>query len=376
MPRAESPFRLLPSEQILWQGTPVGGAPRDLPYRLGPLLIGAIAAIAGMFTALLVLANLPGAPQLGLVTAYLSLFALALWLAPRVLHDACEYMITDRRVLARRGKSQRWIDRQGLSFARVIWNHALPGVGHLELVRATPYGPLSRKQRLLLRNLKAPDRLLATLRGAEPVPSLGDPELPLTDRLDADERVLWGGGPQGHLLGVRDVATALLGLTVLGLGLRYGARALSVIVHLERGGLSVGSGTWLLFLLAISLTWLVISCVGGFLLWRGLFRARALGRATEYVVTGARVLIRRGRTELSLDRSAIVDVAVVPSGFGCANVFLILDAPNARALSDSGAMMPLGPTRDLVPPVLYELRDADSVVALLLARSAELDEAA
>jgi hypothetical protein len=101
-----------------------------------------------------------------------------------------------------------------------------------------------------------------------------------------------------------------------------------------------------------------------------------MGRDTEYVLTNRRVLIRRGRTELSLDRKTIVDVAVVPVADGCRHLFLILDAPEARALSDSGAMGPLSPARDLVPPVLYELRDTDGVCELLLSRERELPRAA
>lgn len=374
--RSASPWRLLPSEQILWQGAPVAGAPRDPLYRLGPLLVGGVAAIAGLFAALLQVAEFPGALHLTLVTAYLGLGALALALAPRVLHDECEFVLTERRMLWRRGRSQRWIDRHGISFARVIWNHALPGVGHLELVRATPYGPLSRTQRLVLHNLRAPDRVLAAVRGVAPAASLGDAELPLTSRLDDGEQVVWGGGPQGRALGLRELTTALLGLVVLGLGLRYGARTLAVIIHLEHGGLAVGSATWLLFVLATALTWIVISGVGGFLLTRGVQRPRTMARATEYVITHERVLIRRGRTELSLDRSAIVDVAVVRRRRGLGDVFLILDAPNARALSDSGAMLPLSPARDPVPPVMFALRDADRVSALLLEKDARLDEAA
>ena len=111
--------------------------------------------------------------------------------------------------------------------------------------------------------------------------------------------------------------------------------------------------------------------VGGTLLWHGLWRARALGRETEYVVTDRRVLIRRGRTELSLDRRSIVDVAIVPSAKGCRHLYLILDAPEARALSDSGALTPLPPPRDLVLPVLYELRETDRVRELLLGEPAQ-----
>jgi len=372
----ERSWRLLPSEQILWQGVPVREVARDFSWRVGPLLVSAVATIAVLFSSLLSVAELPGTRQMGIVAGYLGVLAAALWLAPRFLHDECEYLITDKRVLWRRGGFQRWIDRQGLSYARVLWNPTTLGVGHLELVRATPFGPLSRKQRLLLMNLQAPDRVLAIIRGVEPVAHLGDPELPLTDRLDGGEDVLWGGGPQGYLLGWRDLLSACLGAIVLGLSLHYGARALSVMVYLEHSGLRVRSLTWLLLFLANALSWSVICGVGAWLVWRGLIFARALSRDTEYVVTTRRVLIRRGHIELSLDRKEIVDVAVVPVGLGCRNLFLILDAPGARALSDSGALMPLGPARDLVPPVLYELRDVDQVYELLLPDGERLRAAA
>ncbi|HEY6881800.1 MAG TPA: hypothetical protein VI299_27420 [Polyangiales bacterium] len=362
----ERSWRLLPSETIVWQGSPLHGAGRDLIWRVGPLLVSAMALIAGLFCALLRVTELPGSQQMAWVGCYLGALAATFWLAPRWLHDRCEYLITDKRVLWRRGSLTRWIDRTGLSYARVSWNATTPGVGHLELVRATPYGPLSRKQRLVLHNLRAPDRVLALVRGVEPTSALGDPDVSLAERLDHDEQVVWGGSPQGMLLGWRDLLTGALGGVVFALGLRYAARALAMIVYLERTGLAVRSWDWLLLFLATALSWSVICAVGGWLLWRGLIHARAMSRETEYVLTTRRVLIRRGRIELSLDRRAIVDIAVVPVGRGCRNLFFILDAPGARALSDSGALLPLGPARDLVPPVLYELRDAERVCALIL----------
>jgi len=362
----ERAWRLLPSERVLWHGKPARGASRDPAFLLGSLLLLAFASICGLFCALLWLTELPGTRQTGVMAAYLSLLALGVSLAPRFLHDTCEYVVTDRRVLWRRGPVQRWIDRHAVSYARILWNRDTPGVGHLELVRATPFGPLSRKQRLMLLNVTAPDRVYACIRGVNPAENLGDPELPLTERLDRDERVLWGGGPQGWLLGWRDLLTAVAGAAVLWMATRYGAQAFGIVLGLEQLGLQVRSWTWLLLFSATALSFSVILSVGAWLAWHGLWRARAMGRDTEYIVTNRRVLIRRGRTELSLDRKSIVDVAVVPVADGCRHLYLILDAPEARALSDSGAMTPLAPARDLVPPVLYELRDTEGVCELLL----------
>jgi hypothetical protein len=332
------------------------------------MLLFTFAAVSSLFCGLLIVTELPGAQQTGGMALYLAVLGGLLLLAPSFLHDPCEYMVTDRRILWRRGRVKRWIDRSAISYARITWNRSTPAVGHLELVRATPFGPLSRKQRLTLLNVEAPDRVYACIRGVTPATSLGDPELPLTDRLDDDERVLWGGGPQGWLLGWRDVLTMVVGSGVLYVAARYGAQAWGIVLDLERLGLQVRSLTWVMLFLATALSFGVLLAVGCWLVWYGYGRARAMGRDTEYIVTNRRVLIRRGRTELSLDRNIIVDVAVVPVADGCRHLFLILDAPEARALSDSGALTPLSPARDLVPPVLYELRDTEGLCELLLHR--------
>jgi len=93
-----------------------------------------------------------------------------------------------------------------------------------------------------------------------------------------------------------------------------------------------------------------------------------MGFDTEYLLTDRRVIIRRGRTELSLDRKRIVDVAETPGWRGSTNLYLVLDGPEARALADSGALGVIAPSRDSVPPVLYELRDAAGLRTLLFGR--------
>ena len=111
----------------------------------------------------------------------------------------------------------------------------------------------------------------------------------------------------------------------------------------------------------------MILTIGVVLLWKGLWGARADGSNTEYILTDSRLLIRRDRTELSIDRRHIVDVAEVPSTAGSRNLYLILDGPHGKALDDNGALSMFGaPPRGTVPPVLYEVQDSELVRRLLL----------
>lgn len=362
---ATKAFRLLPSERVLWTGAPVAGIPRDRIWTLAPAAALVMTAVAALFAALIRIAALPGWQETALVACYLAVFAIGGLLAPRYLFDGCEFAVTDRRVLWRRGRHVRSIERHGITYARVRWHRSAPGIGHLELVRAVPFGPLARSQRLVMHDLSAPDRVLAIVRGVEAAASAGDDQVAITDRLDPGEQVLWGAGPEGFLLGWRDVLTAAGGVIVVLLGLRYGFLAGSILMGLEEVGLPLDSMAWIFLFSATVLTFALIVAAGGGLVWHGLVRARAQGRETEYVVTDRRLLIRRGRTELSLDRKRIFDVAEAPSWRGLRNVFLILDGPGARALGDTGALTGLTPSRDGVPPILYELRDTERVRDLL-----------
>lgn len=369
-------FRLLPSERVLWTGAPTAGVARARVWSLGPASGLAMAAVAALFAALVHVAGLPGWQETALVGCNLAVIAIGGLLAPRYLLDPCTFAITDRRVLWRRGGSVRSIDRHAITFARVRWHRSAPGVGSLELVRAVPFGPLSRMQRLVFHDVAAPDRVLSVVRGVEPAANAGDDQIALTDRLDPGEEVLWGAGPEGLLLGWRDLLTAVGGVVVVAIGVNYGLVAISILMDLEEVGLPVGSAPWTFLFLATLLTFVLIVGVGGGLIWYGLVRARSEGRATEYIVTDRRLLIRRGKVELSLDRKRIFDVAEVPSWRGLRHVFLILDGPGARALGDSGALTGLTPSRDGVPPILYELRETESIRDLLVPASRPWRDAA
>lgn len=373
-------FRLLPSEQVRWSGTPRPGTPRDLIWRLSAGVSFVIAAVAALFAALLRMVGVTGWEESALMACYVAMLGVGILLAPTYLLDPCEFLVTDRRVLWRRPWKipflrsantaiVRSIEPRTLSYTRIRWHRSVPGVGTLELVRAVPFGPLARNQRLVLHDLDAPDRVLALIRGVEPSPHAGDDQMPLTDRLDPGEEVLWGAGPEGWLIGWREMLTAIGGAVVVLLGLRYGADAVRILMSLERGGLAVGSGAWMLLFTATLLSFAMMVSVGGTLLWYGSVRARTQGRETEYVITNKRLLIRRGRTELSLDRKRIFDVAETPTWRGLRNVFLILDGPEGRALGDSGALRTWPPSREPVGPVLYEVRDSEGARDILLERS-------
>lgn len=362
-------LRLLPSETLVWSGRPAEGVPRDGFWVVTPAIACAVGVIATLFTVLLAVADLPGWQQSAIVVCYSVVLGVGSLLAPRYVLDPCEFVITDRRVIWRRGRSTRWVDRDAISFARIHWHRSVPGVGHVEIVRAVPFGPLARSQRVMFHDVRSPDVVLAIARDGDVGDRPSDGEIPLAERLDVGESVQWGAGPEGSLLGARDLATAALGVVIVGIAIVYAGVAGHVLLGLEAIGLPPGSLVWTLLFCALAATFFVLTCVGGVLVWWGIVRARAEGRDTEYLVTDKRVLIRRGRTELSLDRARVFDVASRPGLFGLTHAFFILDGKEARALGDSGAMTGLLPARDAVPPVFYELRDVEALRELLLGRT-------
>lgn len=362
-------LRLLPSESVLWSGRPEQGIPRDGFWVVTPAIACAVGVIALLFMALLAAADLPGWQESAIVVCYSVVLGVGSLLAPRYVLDPCEFVITDRRLIWRRGRSTRWVDRDAISFSRIHWHRSAPGVGHLELVRAVPFGPLARSQRVLFHDVRSPDAVLAIARDGALGERTSDSQISLAERLDVGEHVLWGAGPEGPLLGARDLATALLGAVIVVIAFVYAGAAGRVLLELEAIGLAPASLVWTLLFCALAATFFLLALVGGVLVWWGIVRARAEGRDTEYLVTDRRVLIRRGRTELSLDRARVFDIAARPSLFGLTHAFFILDGKEARALGDSGALTGLLPARDAVPPVFYELRDIEALRELLLGRT-------
>jgi hypothetical protein len=361
----KEPFRWLPSERVLWEGGPTS-VPFDRRFFAGALLAFALATVAALFAGLLRREGLEGEGDTAALAASFAAVGILVILVPAKLREGVFYGISDRRIVVRRFGLTRSMDRASVTFGRVEWNPSAPGVGHLELLVAVPFGPLARQQRVVLQDVPKPDYLLALVRGAEPGPNTGDGQVPLMERLDDGEEVRWGGVPEGWLIGGREIATIALGVFVTALGLVYGYHTAGILLGLEeRGGLRVGTPEWLMLFFAVAITWVVLVAIGAYLVWHGLFRARNLGRDTEYVVTNTRVLIRRGTIELSLDRRRVVDVAEAEAPFGLRHLVLVLDGPGSRALADSGALRSVLPARASVPPILFEIRDVDGVRASL-----------
>jgi hypothetical protein len=106
--------------------------------------------------------------------------------------------------------------------------------------------------------------------------------------------------------------------------------------------------------------------------YAALLRPSRLARETRYFVTNARVLIRRGSEELSLDRARIAYVIDAPAK-KLHDVFLVLDGPQARAMAPSGAFGE-GNDDDALRPVFASIDDAETVGQIL--RASELEKAA
>jgi hypothetical protein len=283
--RAE--WRLYPSERVLWQGRAQPGVPPERMWRIGPALAMGLAVVAGLFGALVALAGLPGARELFTVVGYMTLFAAALALIPRAVLGGGEYMVTDRRILWARGRLRRSMDRDAVTYGRIEWHRSAAGIGSLELVRAVPFGPLARKQRLVLSDIPAPDAVYAIVRGVSPSPHAGDPDVALIERLDPEERVIWGGRPEGWLLGWPEMGAAFAGAVVTVIGMLRGHGLAQVIIGLEEDAvLPFGSWEWLLLFSASAIAWSIMITIGGGCFgtaWAG--QGAWAGRPTTYSPT-------------------------------------------------------------------------------------------
>ncbi len=358
----------LTAEPIIWSGRPeVIETPPFLKAVAGVLFV--VAAVAVLF-AIAVSGALGASPAslllLGAWSASLGLLSLhgtKIWLAQ------VRYVVTESRVIIQRGIFRRTIDRHAISFARILWSQRYPDVGNVELVRAVQTGPFGRRLTLPLRGVRQPNRVWAIVRGAESLAPRGSSSLPLAQRLDTDERVVWAARPRPRLRSYLPASPREWGHTALSVAMlvAFGVmvvRAVPSASHLLAAGLAAGSAEFLALILAELLTGGLMLAMAGYYAYEGLARGSRLVRDTRYMITNKHVLISRGREELHLERGKIVDVIDTEAGDGVRDVFLVLDGPRARALATSGAFGEMERGNSL-RPVFLSVSDAESVSRIL-----------
>jgi hypothetical protein len=360
-------------ENIVWSGAPkFASVPGG--FKLAAVVAGTMSVVALAFA--IVVATGLGEPVGGLVlfSGWSASLALAAWRLPLWFRSSVRYVVTDRHVIWQRGRLRRTIDRDAISYAIIRWSAGAPGVGDLVLERAVPTGALRRTLSLTLPDVEAPDRLWAIVRGLTPGAPLGDGSRPLAQRLDDGERVLWSERPWGSRWTVRRAATASGGaLLVLAAG-HVVARAAPPIARVLRAH-ALPASTAAVFTVGVALAVLLLAGVAAYVSYSALLRPWRLARATRYFVTDRRVLIRRGKEELHLDRERIAYVITAPSREGSArrDVYLVLDGPQARAFSPSGAFG--GADEERLVPMFTAVEDADTATEVLHVSRISLTEA-
>ena len=350
-------------ETILWSGRPrVIKTPR--PYLLVAATSAVLAAV-GLCFAVIVATSLHASPS-GLLafSGWCAAIAFGAWRLPLVWQSGVEYIVTEKHVIWRRGRIRRSIDRHAISYALLTWDSKLSDVGDLVLVRAVPTGALRRTLKLSLTGVTGPDRLWAIVRGMTPPAPFGHGELPLAQRLDAGERVLWSGIPLASPWNVRRAITAAFAALLAVAAARMVLHAfpamrrvlgLHTLSPISAAILVTGVALAALLLVAVAIGVAYMACV----------RPMLLSRATRYFVTDKRVLIRRGQEELHLDRSRIAYVISAAAGARrLHDIFMVLDGPQARALAPSGAFA-ANRDVDTLLPVFASIEDAETVGAIL-----------
>ncbi len=351
-------------ETIHWSGRP-SPVPLSTAVRAVMAMSATLALTALGFATVLSTALHVSVSGLIFFSAWCSAVGLFSYCWPGLWGARVEYAITDRHVIWRRGPIRRSIERDSVSYAIVRWNPRAPGVGDLVLVRAVPTGALRRTLSLTLSDIIAPDRVGFIVRGVTPGASLGDGDRPLPQRLDEGERVLWSGTPVLAPWTIRRLATAAVALGVALAAARLVGRAVPTLRRVAHFHALPG-WSFALFVVAIALAFVFVAAVAGWVGYAACVRPGRHARATRYLVTNRRVLIRRGREELSLDWHRIADVISTPTRPGSpalVDLFLILDGPHARAFASSGAFRH-AQTGSLLP-VLLAIEDAETVGAIL-----------
>jgi hypothetical protein len=350
-------------EQIAWTGGPkVLTVPRL--FKVVAAVSATMAVVALAFA--IVIATGLRLPVGGLLifSAWSALIGAGAWRLPLWFRATAKYSVTEKHVIWQRGRLRRTIERDAISYAVIRWNPKVPGVGDLVLERAVPTGALRRTLSITFADVETPDRLWAIVRGLTPSAPQGDGNLPLAQRLDDGERVLWTGSPRASRWTNRRIATTLGASAVAGcavLMLARVAKPIGRVLHQHilspvTSGLLVGG---------VALAVLMLVTVACFIGYSAVIRPVLLAKKTRYFVTDRRVLIRRGFEELHLDRQRIAYVITAPWTVGGTrrDLFLVLDGPQARAFSPSGAFGNGGDER--LVPMFAAIEDADTAAGLL-----------
>ncbi len=309
-------------------------------WRLASLVLASAALASGLgaWVGSSLLGTSPTAPLL--FAAWAAILAIGCWQGPKVWLEGVRYDVTDCEVVVTRGFFRRAIERRQITLARVCWYADSPEHGDLELVRAAPRGVLRRQTTLRLVGVRAPDRLWAMIRGAETPASSGPCRRPLSQRLDAGERVVWSGPrharwtdwfPPSRRERLLATIALFLGVTALTLGLR----AVALAERLSDAGLAPG---WVAVVAVISaLGAVAVGAVGGTLAYVSLIVPARLARDTRYLVTNRRILIQRGHEELHIDKKRVVDALSAAERKGHTDLVLVLDGllvQSHRAVAD------------------------------------------
>lgn len=350
-------------ERIIWSGRPkvvtVPGA-----FKLTAIVTATMTLVSLAFAIVVGTSLHLEVGSLLAFSAWSATLALASWRLPLWFRAEARYTITDHHVIWQRGRLRRSIDRHAISYAVIRWNPSTPGIGDLVLERAVPTGALKRTLSLTLANVEAPDRIWAIVRGLTPGAPLGDGNRPLAQRLDDGERVLWTARPWAARWTPRRIATAVAGGLVALAAVFVLRRALPPVSRvLNAHVLSTGTAAVLAF--GVGLVVLLLAGVAAFIAYQSVLRPWRLTRATRYFVTDRRVLIRRGTEELHLERERIAYVITAPWREGSArrDVYLVLDGPQARAFSPSGAFG--GSDEQRLVPMFAAVEDAETATAVL-----------
>ncbi|MDB4934224.1 MAG: hypothetical protein JWP87_1196 [Labilithrix sp.] len=351
-------------EQIAWTGGPkVLTVPRV--FKVVAAVSTTMAVVALAFA--IVVATGLRLPVGGLLmfSAWSALIAAGAWRLPLWFRATAKYSVTEKHVIWQRGRLRRTIERDAISYAVIRWNPKVPGVGDLVLERAVPTGALRRTLSITFADVETPDRLWAIVRGLTPSAPQGDGSRPLAQRLDDGERVLWTAAPRASRWTKRRIATTIGASAALGsavLMLARVAKPIGRVLHQHilspvTSGLLVGG---------VALAVLLLVTVACFIGYSAVIRPVLLAKKTRYFVTDRRVLIRRGFEELHLDRERIAYVITAPWSAGGTrrDLFLVLDGPQARAFSPSGAFGGGGGDERLVP-MFAAIEDADTASELL-----------